>query len=175
MTNATQDRAIAVVVSILAGAMFLQAGQLPFEAGLFPRLVTAIMVMAAVAMFARSFMELGRGAAEPLFINWPLLAITLVATVLYVIAVGTIGYFTSSAIFVPAIAYALGLRDHRAIVIGTVLFVAFLDSSSSASSGCRCRARCCSSVSSSPCSRTFFTPASPSFSGSRCSRCPWAW
>jgi putative tricarboxylic transport membrane protein len=126
MTKAAQDRAIAVVVFILAGAMFLQAGKLPFEAGLFPRLVTAVMVMAAVAMFARSFMGPGRAKADPVFINWPLLAITLVATVLYVIAVRTIGYFTSSAIFVPAIAYALGLRDHRAIAIGTVLFVAFL-------------------------------------------------
>ena len=126
MTKAAQDRAIAVVVFILAGAMFLQAGKLPFEAGLFPRLVTAVMLMAAVAMFARSFMGPGGARAEPVFINWPLLAITLIMTVLYVIAVRAIGYFTSSVVFVPAIAYALGLRDHRAIAAGTVLFVAFL-------------------------------------------------
>ena len=126
MTKAAQDRAIAVVVFILAGAMFLQAGKLPFEAGLFPRLVTAVMLMAAVAMFARSFMGPGGARAEPVFINWPLLAITLIMTMLYVIAVHAIGYFTSSVVFVPAIAYALGLRDHRVIAAGTVLFVAFL-------------------------------------------------
>jgi hypothetical protein len=126
MTKAAQDRAIAVVVFILAGAMFLQAGKLPFEAGLFPRLVTAVMLMAAVAMFVRSFMGPGGAKAEPVFVNWPLLAITLIMTVLYVIAVRAIGYFTSSVVFVPAIAYALGLRDHRAIAAGTVLFVAFL-------------------------------------------------
>jgi putative tricarboxylic transport membrane protein len=126
MTKAAQDRAIAVVVFILAGAMFLEAGQLPFEAGLFPRLVTAIMLIAAIAMFARSFAASGRAPAEPVFINGRLLAITLAATVLYVIAVGTVGYFTSSLVFVPAIAYALGLRHHKAIAIGTVLFVAFL-------------------------------------------------
>jgi putative tricarboxylic transport membrane protein len=126
MTKVAQDRVIAIVVFILAGLMFLQAGRLPFEAGLFPRLVTAVMLLAAVAMFARSFVGSGRAEAEPLFINWQLLAITLVATVLYVIAVRTIGYFTSSLVFVPAIAYSLGLRKHRAIAVGTLLFVALI-------------------------------------------------
>lgn len=126
MTRAVQDRAIGIVIFVLAGATILYTARLSFEAGLFPRLVATVMLIAAAGMVVRSFFAGLRERAPDLVINGRLLAITLVASVLYVLAVRSLGYLSSSAIFVPALAYLLGLRSHRAILVGTVLFITLM-------------------------------------------------
>ena len=123
---ARQDRILGIVVFVLAALALTTLREYPFEARVFPGLILAILIVAAVAMFARSFRANRQVAAPPLAINPATLAIAVGATCIYVFAVRSLGFYSASILFVPATAYALGLRDTKVMVLGTAGFLALV-------------------------------------------------
>lgn len=117
----SRDGIGALVLLALTGAAWLETGTIPGEARLFPRLVLAVMAVLSVAMLVRSF---ARRAETGAFVQAPgALAITLGLAVVYIAAVEVIGYFAATALFVPGLALALGLRRKRLLALTTVGFV----------------------------------------------------
>ena len=89
---------------------------------MFPRLVAAIMMGAAVLLFVRAFFRrppevvVDRVAVRRM-------TVAIVATLLYVGAVVPLGYITASVTFMLATTYLLGMRRYLPVAVTTVAFV----------------------------------------------------
>lgn len=118
----SRDGVAAVVLLALTGAAWIETGSIPGEARLFPRLVLGVMAALSVAMLARSFTR--RTEAGSFFQSPAALAITLALAVVYIAAVDVIGYLAATALFVPGLALALGLRRPALLIVTTAGFVA---------------------------------------------------
>lgn len=131
----TRDFFSALAVLVFGVAAFVMA--LGYgDAGKVPRLVSGIMVAAAFLMLLRSVLSppamLDTASAEEPSDFRRLTpeeaartAIAIVLTLAYILAVKPVGFYTASIIYIPLSAYTLGLRNHLAIWIGTVLFLGF--------------------------------------------------
>lgn len=118
----SRDGIGALVLLAVTGAAWVEIASVPGEARLFPRLVLGVMAVLSAAMLVRSF---ARRAETGPFVQTPAaLAITLVLAVIYIGAVEVIGYFAATALFVPGLALALGLRRTLLVALTTVGFVA---------------------------------------------------
>ena len=118
----SRDGIAALVLLALSGAAWIETGTIPGEARLFPRLVLGVMGVLSVAMLVRSFAR--RTDAGPFFLAPGALAVTLALAVVYIAAVEVIGYFAATALFVPGLALALGLRRTLLLALTTLGFVA---------------------------------------------------
>lgn len=99
------------LVLLIAGWISLSG--IPAQARLFPRMIIGFTSFVTLAMAVRALWALRTGGGDPswrMFVNVGRWAITVVALPLYVLGVTTIGYFTSTLIFIPALAIVLGYR-----------------------------------------------------------------
>jgi len=62
-------------------------------------------------------------ASQPIVSSWIAFMAFLVPTVLYAMAVGTLGFFTSSIVYIPLVAFLIGLRKHWLNALVTALFL----------------------------------------------------
>lgn len=110
-----------------AGALAL-SWSYPFEAAFFPRLVAGVIVFCALVILVRSLFrgyqailleesDVELGLKDPVFPAFALM-------ILYVVGVRYLGYLTSTALFIPAVAYTFGYRDWRWIGLCTAGFIA---------------------------------------------------
>ncbi len=111
--------------ALLALALFawVEAGSFAEEARVFPRLVAAIMGVLAAAMLARSFFASEADRERSFFKSFRYFLLCLALIAGYVYSTSLLGYFTASAVFIPAFALLLGLRRPVVIIASTVGFV----------------------------------------------------
>lgn len=122
--HSLKDRVGAVVIFVVAALGWWWSGGFPVEAQMFPRVILGLMGLLAVIMFAKSFAGMATADDQPFIGNARNLAITVACFVGYIFLVSTIGFFTSSAIMLPAIALLLGFRNPVVIVASTAGFIA---------------------------------------------------
>jgi len=102
--------ALALVVVSLA-ALFYIAG-LPARAAMFPRLTAGALLVFSVVYLGR---ELLRRAPEPqaaFFHHAPRFALALAFVVAYALIFPRIGFFTTTIVFIPLFAAAIGMRRY---------------------------------------------------------------
>lgn len=121
-----KDRVGAVVIFIVAALGWWWSGGFPVEAQMFPRAILGLMGLLAVIMFAKTFAGATTADDQPFIGNARNLAITIACFVVYILLVSTIGFFTSSAIMLPALALLLGFRNPIVIVASTAGFIAIV-------------------------------------------------
>ena len=92
-----------------------EAAQLRSAAGMFPRGVIALMGFFSVVYLLRSIFN--GSATDALFPHARMFAVVLVGSVIYTLLVVTVGYVTSTVIFVPLISWMIGFR--RPLYIAT--------------------------------------------------------
>jgi putative tricarboxylic transport membrane protein len=117
-----RDGIAALALLALTVAAWLETGAIPGEARLFPRLVLGAMAVLSAVMLVRSFAR--RSEAGPFFLAPGALVVTLALAVVYIAAVEVIGYLAATALFVPGLALALGLRRPVLLALTTAGFVA---------------------------------------------------
>jgi hypothetical protein len=118
----------ALVLLVSAALGLVEALGFPRDSVYLPAAVLALTCALSLAWAAQSVLALRR---EP-----PTLRIdraearrlvTLAAlSLVYALAIETIGFFTSSALFIPGAAVALGYRSARGIALCTVAFILLL-------------------------------------------------
>ena len=118
-----RDPIAAVVIFALAAAFFFIGGTYRGGAEIFPRAVAAIMMFGSALLFFKGLLW-GSTGHEKLEEGslWRVTGV-IVLTILYIVAVDTIGFFTSSLIFVPVMALFLGVRNYLMIGLTTIVFV----------------------------------------------------
>lgn len=117
-----RDSFVAVVIFVFSAAFFYMAGDYEGGAEVFPRGVSAVMMIASTILFFRGMR--GPAGGERLEPGSAFrIAGVIILTILYIVAVDSLGFVTSSLVFVPATAYFLGIRNHLLIWLATILFV----------------------------------------------------
>ena len=98
-------------------------------AEIFPRGLALIMIAGSLLMFLRALIWPGaipEGQLTMTGFEARRMAIGVVLTVAYAAALVPVGFALSSILFIAALAYSLGYRNHLAIWITAVIFVAVL-------------------------------------------------
>nr|WP_236042234.1 tripartite tricarboxylate transporter TctB family protein [Nitratireductor aquimarinus] len=119
--------ALAAVVLSLLG--LLEAWRYSGEGGLMPRGVMTLMLVLSGLWLAQSVSALRQADAPMLAptsaqLRGALLLIVAGAALLF--GMRFVGFYTSAAIIVPTLAWGLGYRNLKGLIIGTVLFVCVL-------------------------------------------------
>lgn len=117
------DRVAGLVIFVFSAGALAWTFTFPDSAIGHTRMVTGSMALLSLILFFRSFSEAERDKAfEPFMRNPARFAIGLGMTVAYVLACEYIGYYTASAVFIPAAAWVLGLRRPYMVSITTVVY-----------------------------------------------------
>ena len=127
-----------VEIAFCAGFLALLIGgwislsDIPAQARLFPRMIIGFTAVFTVAMAVRAVWALRADAVDHgwhMFESVGRWAIVVVA--IYVLGVSTIGYFTSTLIFIPALALIIGYRRPLvaiaiALVFDILIYIVFI-------------------------------------------------
>jgi hypothetical protein len=98
------------------------------EARMFPRLVLLALAALGLLLFLRGLRAGPEAAETPVISALPAFAAFLGATAVYGVAVGWIGFFTASLVYIPVVARLIGLRALwlNALVTAVFLLVTWL-------------------------------------------------
>jgi putative tricarboxylic transport membrane protein len=111
------------------------AGYVPVRPAVMPAVVGAGLVTLGLLLLLRATirpdLDLARHVAnEAAGTDWRTTSLTLVALVVYALALGPLGYVLATAGFIPIVGWILGSRSHVrdvvvAVVLGIVVYLAF--------------------------------------------------
>ena len=129
-----RDRIAAAVVLLLATAGLIHIQDMPSGAAMFPRLILGLAVFLSVCWLISTILPRRRPAGgprdeatpHPFMENPGNLATFLMVIAAYIALIDVIGYFTSTIVFIPAAAFALGFRRVTYTAITVLLFVGFV-------------------------------------------------
>lgn len=124
MTQKQVEVAFCAAFLALLVAGWISLSEVPPQAQLFPHMIIGLTGAVTAAMAVRALHAMATGRDDPswrMFKDFGRWLIAVVALPLYVFGVSTIGYFTSTMIFIPALAIVLGYR--RPIVAITIALV----------------------------------------------------
>ncbi len=114
-------------VAIIIGCFYLMSlvSDMPRASALLPYIVLWSGITLSVAMILvevkKSFENRER---EPFFVDKQRFAIGAILSCLYVPAVGFIGFYTSTLVFIPLVGWIFGYRNKRVMAIVTAAFMA---------------------------------------------------
>ena len=125
----SKDTISSVVVFVFSLGAFLLARNYGGGAELFPRGLAVIMMAASAIMFLRAvfwpqFVPEGTAKMELPDVSRTTLCVLI--TIAYVLLIVPIGFATSSIAFIVVISYVMGYRNHFALWVTAVGFVAIL-------------------------------------------------
>ena len=125
---ANHDRIAGIILAVFAtGAFYYAAETLPQRAGLYPKIVTGLMFLFSVLLIGRSFLPAFRNHEfGQFFIAGRRLVLGVALTAVYFFTAGNYGFFTMTAIYIPALAWLSGYRQLRVILISTSIFCILL-------------------------------------------------
>jgi putative tricarboxylic transport membrane protein len=129
VTKTKLELGAGVLVTIVCLLSIWEAFQYRGESGLMPQAVTTIATLLALVWVVQTVLSLQREEGTAIKFNIPVaLRFTALVggTVLVVLGITSIGFFTSAAIAVPVISVILGYRRPGGIALATVIFVAVL-------------------------------------------------
>lgn len=111
------------VLVLFSAAAWRQAAALPSQAGMFPRLIIALLLGFSLIYLLRSLWQ-ARSAVQdaPFFSNLARFSLALILTVVYVVTFPRIGFFTATFIFIPVFSFAIGARRIKSAILASAIF-----------------------------------------------------
>lgn len=98
---------------------------LPATSAIFPQMVLGLAAILGILMIVQGVQKTGAaGAPTRFFKNRRRFFIATGITVLYVLAINVLGFYTSTTILVPTVALTFGYRKPVVIAVSTAAFVA---------------------------------------------------
>lgn len=123
----SRDRVVAVVVLAATAFFWYESAKIATdEARFFPRVILGGIGALALVLLLRGPREAEADTTEPIVTAPFAFTVFLGASLAYAVAVSFFGYFTSTVVFVPAVALLLGLRRPVIIAATTVVFTGFV-------------------------------------------------
>jgi len=129
-----RDASVAAVVFAFSLAAFLLAGTFGGGSGIFPQIISSVMMVASAILFVRAFVRLPTEADvidEEISSDDRRLtkdevvrvSIAIVLTTAYIALIVPLGFYTASLLYIPISAYALGQRQHVLIWVATLIYI----------------------------------------------------
>jgi hypothetical protein len=121
------DMVAGLVIFVGSAAGFAHTFTMYPEAAVFPRFILGFMALLSIYLVVKNH-SAGQAEAkrEAFFIYPPRLLLILVLMLSYMFLVNRLGYYTSTLIFLPGTAYALGFRNLVYIAMTTLLYLLFV-------------------------------------------------
>jgi hypothetical protein len=123
----TRDYECLISIFLFGGSVgaFFTAQEFPDASGIFPQMVTVLAIFLTAILVIKSSMKAGTvPERDPFFIHIPRFVISCSMMLAYLFSINFVGYFTSTAVFIPALAYMLSYKNFKASLYLSVGFVA---------------------------------------------------
>lgn len=129
LRESTRDMVAALILLAVTGVFWWDSTAIPAaEAQMFPRLVLVALGLLALLLLVRGLRAGPLRAQTRVIETHAAFAAFIGTTVVYGVAVGYLGFFTSSVVYIPLVARLIGLRSAKlnALVTGVFLLVTWL-------------------------------------------------
>jgi putative tricarboxylic transport membrane protein len=119
------DRIAGILIFATGAFLFNDTLDFPEESAHFPRMILGLWMVLSGWMVLRSFVvaDWRNMEYEAFFIHTGrfILAVTMMA--LYIFAIDEIGYYTTTLIYIPVMAWLLGYRSKTVIIASTTIYL----------------------------------------------------
>lgn len=120
------DLIAGIAIIAIAGCLLLRTPEMPIMSAALPIAMLTALVGLAVLMILRVFVadrrESVKALRHPVFACWPRFVGIIVAIGLYVAGVSLIGFYTSTAVMVPVVAWCFGYRNIKRLLLADLIF-----------------------------------------------------
>ena len=120
------DLIAGIVIILAAGALLTRTTAMPVMTSLLPVAMLGALIVLAALMIGRALLgaRSGRKIAPryPVFANVGAFAGIVLAIALYMTGVVALGFYTSTAIMLPVVAWCFGYRDIKRLLLADVIF-----------------------------------------------------
>lgn len=126
VSNITRDYESLISIFLFGGAVaaYYSADGFAEEAAIFPRMVTVLAIFLTAIMVFKAAMRTGEDQEpDAFFIHVSRFAIASGVMFLYLLSINYVGYFTSTVVFIPCLAYLMSYKNVTASITLTVGFV----------------------------------------------------
>lgn len=120
----TDDVLAALALIALSLAALLYIAGVPARAAMFPRLVAGALLGLSVLYLAREVLRRSAEPREAFFHHAPRFVLALAIVVTYALTFPQLGYFTTTIVFIPVFAAAIGMRRYLLTLTATAGFSA---------------------------------------------------
>lgn len=124
-----KDTISSIVVFLFSLTAFILARNFGGGAELFPRGLAVIMMVASAVIFLRAVFwptAIPEGTPKMELPDAKIIGLCVLMTLVYIALIVPLGFVTASIIFIIAVCYALGMRNHLAIWLTAFGFVGLL-------------------------------------------------
>lgn len=126
MSNKVADILTGIVSILVAFAFYVQGGEMEFESVIFPLVVEVFLVLTGIFMLIRGFRDNTGEAHDKTDLDYRRGMLMVVATILYIAAINTIGFYVSSFVFLMLMSWFLSDRGLTAKSLGISVFFAMI-------------------------------------------------
>jgi putative tricarboxylic transport membrane protein len=119
------DRIAGILIFVIGALLYYTTLSFPPESAMFPRVILTLWLVLSGWMTVRSFVvaDWRDMAYEPFCIHAGRLALAVATMVLYIFAIDWIGYYTTTVIYIPLMAWLLGYRNKTVLAAATVIYL----------------------------------------------------
>lgn len=125
-TSKQADIGFAAVLVGVAAWAFFEAGNFPGFSGSYPKVLSALLALAAIVQVGRSLRRTEAADEPRLFINSGRFVLGAAVLVLYILSIDLLGYVIPSIVVGIGVPFFLGFRNLPltiAITLGTLAFI----------------------------------------------------
>lgn len=120
------DLIAGIVIVLAAGALLLRTAGMPAMTALLPVSMLSVLVLLGVFLIARCVIRLKRQgdayAPTQVFDNARRFLGIAASIALYVAGVALLGFYTTTAVMIPAVAWCFGYRSLKGLLLADLIF-----------------------------------------------------
>ena len=122
------DRIAGIIIFAVGALLYYHSLEFPPESAQFPRMVLTLWLALSGWMIVRSFVlaDWRNMEYDAFFIHAGRLALAIAMMALYIIAIDLVGYYTTTVVYIPLMAWLLGYRNKIIIIASTVIYLSIV-------------------------------------------------
>lgn len=118
------DGIAGIVIILAAAALLFQAVKMPTMSAMLPVAMLVFLIVLGAILLGRNVIAQRRGVTQAPVVRRPKRAFSAYfAMVAYAVLVPLIGFYTSTVLMVPIVAWAFGYRNPARLLLATAIFV----------------------------------------------------
>ncbi|QFT84621.1 Tripartite tricarboxylate transporter TctB family protein [Halomonas sp. THAF12] len=120
------DLLAGIGIIVVAGFLLLRTPDMPTMSSVLPITMLSALIGLAVLMILRVFVakrsERVKAPRHRIFDSWPRFVGIIASIGIYVGSVSLIGFYTTTAVMVPVVAWCFGYRDIKRLLLADLIF-----------------------------------------------------
>ena len=117
------DNIAGLVIVACSAWLLTETRDMPPMSALLPVAMLCAMALMGVILIARTILNPQTASAGPVFVAPRRFLLVVFVIAAYAFGVATLGFYTSTTIMVPAVAFCFGYRKPLGLAIATIIFV----------------------------------------------------